>query len=472
MDRTQTPTRDASGVDAPWRPEAQLTVAWHALEADDVWPRLRVGAEGLDDDAAAARLAEAGPNSVGTDEPPSAWAVLLRQFTSPLIWILLVAAVVTVVIGEYVDTGVIAAVLVLNATIGFVQERKAEKSVQALMKLAAPKSTVRRGGRLVEVPSEEVVPGDVVMLESGVRVPADLRLVASTALEIDESLLTGESRPARKRVDPVDEEALAADRTSMAHMGSAVARGRGEGIVVTTGAQTELGQIAESIRAEEQPESPLTRRMHRFANIIALAVGGSALAALLLGLIVGEPIGEMFLTAVALAVAIVPEGLPIALTVAMALGVRRMARRRAIVRNLPAVETLGSTQVIGSDKTGTLTENRMTVTRLWTPDGSFAIRPQDATQGVPAIDRERVSPVGRDAASAALLTGVLTNESYLVTVDEDGAGPEPRGDPTEGALLMAAWRAGIEPEYVRGAHSVEAEQPFESALQYSASLRR
>ncbi len=452
--------------------DADEAVAWHAAPADAVWERLDTAPGGLDPDEAARRLAEVGPNTVGSDEPPSAWLVLVRQFASPLIWILLVAAVVTVAIGEYVDTGVIVAVLVLNATIGFTQERKAEKSVRALMQLAAPTSTVRRGGRLVEVRGEDLVPGDVVVLESGVRVPADLRIVEATALEVDESLLTGESRPVGKTVEPVRPDALAADRTCMAHMGSAVASGRGRGVVVATGVRTQLGQIAESIRTEIEPETPLTRRMRRFANIIAVAVGGAAVAAFALGLAVGEPLGEMFLTAVALAVAIVPEGLPIALTVAMALGVRRMAQRNAIIRNLPAVETLGSTQVIGSDKTGTLTENRMTVTRLWTPDGLWAVRPQDATDDAPPLAPTEIDTevdARADARSLTLAGGVLSNEADLVWPNGDE--PEVRGEPTEGALLLAAWTAGIDPVSLRDAHRTEAEQPFESVLAYSASLR-
>ena len=453
-------------------PTAEEPDPWHATPADAVWERLDTTPQGLDPEVAAQRLAEVGPNTVGSDDPPRPWVVLLRQFASPLIWILLVAAVVTIAIGEYVDTGVIVAVLVLNATIGFTQERKAEKSVRALMQLAAPTSTVRRGGRLVEIRGEDLVPGDVVALESGVRVPADLRIVEATALEVDESLLTGESRPVSKTVEAVSADALAADRTSMAHMGSAVATGRGRGVVVATGVRTQLGQIAESIRTEVEPETPLTRRMRRFANVIAVAVGGAAVAALALGLAVGEPLGEMFLTAVALAVAIVPEGLPIALTVAMALGVRRMAQRNAIIRNLPAVETLGSTQVIGSDKTGTLTENQMTVTRLWTPDGSWAVRPQDAAADAPPIAPGEIDGRGdaqADARSLTLAGGVLSNEAELVWANGDE--PEIRGDPTEGALLLAAWTVGIDPEGLRDAHRVEAEQPFESALQYSASLR-
>jgi magnesium-transporting ATPase (P-type) len=442
---------------------------WHALDPEEVAVELDTDLDrGISDEDAAARLERYGRNELQPDEPKSNLAILLDQFTSPLIYILLVAFVVTILIDEYTDAAVIAAVLVINATIGFIQERKADRSVHALMQLASPSSVVVRDGEQRTVDSVELVPGDVVLLASGTLVPADLRIARATTLTIDESLLTGESQPAAKTTAPVDQDALAADRSSIAHMGTSVASGRGRAIVVATGSATELGAIAESIRREEHPKTPLQLRMNRFANIIAVVVLASTLVAFLLGVALGGEVNEMFLTAVALAVAVVPEGLPVAFTVAMALGVRRMAARNAIVRSLPAVETLGSTDTIGSDKTGTLTENRMTALRAWTADGWATIRPS----GEEVLDDDELHPHVSDRLeahpdgplAATLRTGVLSNESDLRRTHE---GFEHRGDPTETALLEAAFQAGWDPAVLRQEATELATVPFESELRYS-----
>jgi magnesium-transporting ATPase (P-type) len=449
--------------------------AWHALSADDVLSELDTGTDGLRADDAQSRLERHGLNELQKEEPKPALKILLNQFTSPLIYILLAAAAATVVIGEYIDTGVIAAVLVLNAAVGFVQERKADRSVHALMQLAAPKAVVLRDGEREEIDSSHVVPGDVVVLDAGSRVPADVRIADASALQIDESLLTGESAPVGKTTEPVDEDALVSERSCMGHMGSVVTSGRGRGVVVATGTSTELGQISEQIHEERQLESPLSRRMRRFANIIAMGVAGAAVATFLLGLAIGEPISEMFLTAVALAVAIVPEGLPVALTVAMALGVRRMAQHNALIRKLPAVETLGSANVIGSDKTGTLTENRMTVQRVWAAGRLYAVGSDDADDDAEKVeeldDAEQPEQGAGDKTPLAtvLMAGVLTNEAQL-TVGEDGE-PEIDGDPTEAALLVSARDVGLEPDELRDRHALVVDLPFEPDLKYSLSVR-
>jgi magnesium-transporting ATPase (P-type) len=443
--------------------------AWHALAADEVVTTLGTDLDtGLRTPEAEERLERYGRNELQPDEPKSDLAILLDQFTSPLIYILLVAAVVTIAIDEYTDAAVIAAVLVINAVIGFIQERRADRSVHALMQLASPTSTVVRDGEQREIDSAGLVPGDVVLLASGTLVPADLRLARTTSLAIDESLLTGESDPAGKSPAAVAADALAADRTNMAHMGTSVTTGRGRAVVVATGAATQLGAIAESIRAEAEPDTPLQQRMNRFANIIAVAVLGSTLAAFSLGVALGGEVNEMFLTAVALAVAVVPEGLPVAFTVAMALGVRRMAGRNALIRRLPAVETLGSTNTIGSDKTGTLTENRMTVRRIWTADGWAAIRregeelPEDEGPLDDAAVRIQDHPEGPLAAT--LRTGVLSNEA---DVREHEGRLEHRGDPTETALLEAAYHVGMQPQQLRTGVDELATVPFESELRYA-----
>jgi magnesium-transporting ATPase (P-type) len=445
-------------------------VAWHALPADAVAAQLGTDTtSGLPSTDAAARLAEHGPNQLETEEPPSVLRVVLRQFTSPLIAILLVAFVITIAIDHLTDAAVIAAVLLINAAIGATQEHKADRSVRALMELAAPRSTVVRDGTEQEVSSTELVPGDLIVLTSGSRVPADVRLVSATALETDESLLTGESTTARKTTRPVAEDAPVADRADVAFMGSAVAGGRGRGLVIATAADTELGAIAESIRRTERPVTPLQRRMHRFANTIAVAVLGATLVAFLLGVAMGSPVDEMFLTAVALAVAVVPEGLPVAFTVALALGVHRMAQRNAIVRSLPAVETLGSTNAIGSDKTGTLTANRMSVLRAWTPDGwvAFSAEPEELRGGA-ALARDIVAAAPHGPLASALTTAVLSNEADLVLAD--GEVTEHRGDPTEWALLVAARDAGLEPTPLRDRAAVLATVPFETEARYSYVL--
>jgi len=459
---------DETVAESDATPTAQ---AWHALPADEVLDALETDrADGLTSDDAARRLEEHGPNELGKDEPRGELEILLHQFTSPLIYILLVAFVVTILIDEYTDAAVIAAVLVINAIIGFIQERKADRSVHALMQMAAPSSTVIRDGKESEVDAVDLVPGDIVLLTSGTRVPADLRLIRTISLEVDESLLTGESKPAAKSTDPVDQDALVGDRSSMAFMGSAVTSGRARAVVIGTALETQLGAIAESIRAEEKPETPLQQRMNRFANIIAVAVLSSTVVAFFLGLALGGEVQEMFLTAVALAVAVVPEGLPVAFTVAMALGVRRMAQRNAIIRSLPAVETLGSTNTIGSDKTGTLTANRMTLVRGWTPDGWVRFVDEDdgddgddTEEVVAAADHLEEHPDG--ALASSVRTAVVTSEAELVV--EDGEVVDHRGDPTEIALLAAARAIGKDPRELRDEAEVLAHVPFESDLRYS-----
>jgi magnesium-transporting ATPase (P-type) len=442
---------------------------WHARSPGEVAARLDVDPdEGLSTSVVSRRLEEHGPNRIAEAEATPWWSTLLAQFRSPLIYILMLAGLLTVALGEYIDALVIAAVLVLNASIGYFQERKAESSVRALMQLLSPTARVRRDGREATVDSVDIVPGDVVLLESGTRVPADLRLVTTASLEIDESLLTGESVPVPKLTDAVAEETPVADRSDMAFSGAIVTRGRGAGVVVATGDRTELGRIAGVIRESERLQSPLQERMRRFAHILGAVIVVSAVVTFALGLALDHDASEMLLVAAALAVAAIPEGLPVVLTVALALGVRRMARRNAIVRRLPAVETLGSTSLIGSDKTGTLTENRMTVQAEWVGGES---RELDATSPARPPDAGRGSPPGPDADPAALarLAGVLANEATLWVAEDDAIKVE--GDPTETAFLMAAAREGLDVGACRRAWREEAVIPFESEHRFAASFR-
>ncbi len=442
---------------------------WHALDRGTVEAELRTNAHGLSEPEARARLERYGANELAEALPPSVFATLLHQFRSPLIYILLLATVVTVLLGDYLDAGVIAIVLVLNAVIGFTQERRAEASVRALTRLLAPHARVIRGGREWDIASRDLVPGDLILLESGTRVPADLRLVTTTALAIDESLLTGESLPAAKQPHPLDVPVPLADRINIAYAGTVVTSGRGRGYVVGTGAATALGAIAAQIRAEEQATTPLERRMGRFARMIGVVVAVAAATAFGIGVARGERPTEMFKAAVALAVSAVPEGLPVACTITLALGVRRMARRNAIIRRLPAVETLGSTTVIGTDKTGTLTENRMTVQMVWAGGRTFRIVADGQGDG-----RDHAEPA--EGATLAehrplyltLLAGVMANEAELDRTADAITG---HGDPTEIALLVAAARLGIEPDQVRADYPAYADIPFESERRYAASFR-
>jgi magnesium-transporting ATPase (P-type) len=437
---------------------------WHTVEPDAIAFRLETSPHGLSQDEARHRLERDGPNQLAETRTTSPFIILLHQFRSPLIYILLAATLVTLLLEEFIDAGIIAAVLVLNAVVGFTQERRAEKSVRALMRLMAPKAHVVRGGREWSIDSRDLVAGDVVLLESGARVPADVRLFSTTALRVDESLLTGESLPVTKTTASLDPpERPLADRTNMAFMGTVAVSGRGRGYVVTTGVGTELGAIAESIRGEVATETPLQRQMKRFGHVVGIAVFLSASSAFAIGVSLGASPSHMFMVAVALAVSAVPEGLPVIFTITLALAVRRMARCNAIVRRLPAVETLGSTTVIGSDKTGTLTENRMTVQEVWAAG-------RTTTVGVSGPTALREPPVLARATplDLVLLAGVLTNEAELYR--QDGT-VETQGDPTEAALLVGAATFGLEPEAVRAAYPSVEELPFEPDRQYSASVR-
>jgi magnesium-transporting ATPase (P-type) len=440
--------------------------AWHAVDQREIESRLQTGPHGLTQADAALRLARYGANQLEEIPPPSSLTILAHQFKSPLIYLLVLAAVVTVALGEYVDAGVIGAVLLLNAIIGFTQERRAEISVRALMRLVSPRAHVVRDGREWEIESKELVPGDLVLLESGVRVPADLRLTSTVALAVDESLFTGESVPVNKQPRAVDEQVALADRINMAYTGTVVTSGRGRGYVVATGTRTALGAIATEMREEVRTATPLQQRMGRFARAVTAVVGLSAVAGFTLGIALGHPAAEMFMLAVALAVAAIPEGLPVVLTIVLAVGVRRMARRRAIIRRLPAVETLGSTTVIGSDKTGTLTENRMTVEEIWA-GSRFVSIPGASGRLEPLPEAKHLMGANR-GLELSLLAGVLANEAEIYVTEH---GLEQRGDPTEVALLVAAARMGIDHEEARAIHHVFAEIPFEPDRQYSASIR-
>ncbi|MFP3941366.1 MAG: cation-translocating P-type ATPase, partial [Thermoanaerobaculia bacterium] len=445
------------------------TRAWHTLPAAEALELLASPPGGLAREEAARRLEAVGPNEVPGAPPRAWWQILLHQFRDPLIYILLLAAAVTLALQDYTDTGVILAVLLLNAVIGYVQEARAQQEMLALARLAAPRAEVERQGAVRSIAGRDVVPGDRVLLTSGTRVPADLRLVSVTGLEVDESALTGESAPVRKGTGPLEQELLVpGDQVNMAFAGTSVTRGRAQGVVVRTGTDTEVGRIAESVHELGEVASPLERSLAAFGRRIGYVVAGLALVVALVGLVRGMDASEIFLAAVALAVSAIPEGLPVVLTVTLAIGVRRMARRGAIVRALPAVETLGSTTVIGSDKTGTLTRNEMTVRAVWAGGDLFRVGGTGYDRrGELALDGAEVEPSEHPALLRTLVAGVLANEAPPLPGDET---EELTGDPTEIALLVVAGKAGLPPEGLSAEYPRLDLLPFEPERRLMASL--
>ena len=437
---------------------------WHTRPVADVLRALESGAEGLAGAAAAARLAAYGPNAIEAEPEAPWWRLLLGQFRDPLIYILLAAAAVSAVLRDFNDTAVILAVVVLNSLIGFVQEYRARKAMRALMQLASPAAVVVRGGRQLAVPSAELVIGDLVVLAAGARVPADLRLVRVRHLAIDESLLTGESAPVEKITDALDDVSLMpGDRINMAFAGTAVAHGGGHGIVVRTGAATQLGRLAEAVRTTRHEATPLQESFARFGRRVGLGIVALAAVVMVVGLARDMAPADVFLTAVAMAVSAIPEGLPVVLTVTFAIGARRMARRRAIIRALPAVETLGSTTVIGSDKTGTLTKNEMTVRSIWAGGRRYDV-PAGAPDDAPFQGPDGPANCADEPALLATLRiGVLASE-----VD---AGGGITADPMELALLAVAERHGMSPALLQQAYPERDVLPFEPERRFMVSLR-
>lgn len=416
-------------------------------------------------------MQETGPNVLEAADKFSPFQALLRQFTDPLIYILLLAAAFTALIRHFIDMWVILAVVVINAVIGFTQELKAEQAIRALSLLAAPKARVIRGGREVEVDSRRLVPGDVVVLTSGSRVPADLRLFEATRLDINESALTGESVGVRKDTGPIRTAKPAlGDLRNAAFMGTLVLSGRGKGIVTATGPATELGQISEQVRRVKPAPTPLQEQLGRFGRWLGYGILAISGVAVVLGLVLGRPLPEMVLTGIALAVGAIPEGLPVVVTITLAIGVKRMAARQAIVRRLPAVETLGSTTVIASDKTGTLTKNEMTVQTVVVGGETFHFTGTgfEPKGDLLNAEEERVRLKDNPALALCLRIGLLNNESRLGY--DEKRGHYPQGDPTEVALVVAALKAGLDPETQEKLYPKLDEIPFESDLMYSATL--
>ncbi|MCS3924623.1 cation-translocating P-type ATPase [Methanosalsum natronophilum] len=344
---------------------------WYQLETDEVFNRLSSSTHGLAESRALEDLKQEGPNEIESKQKEGFFKKFFKQFASPLIYILLAAAIITFFLEEYIDSVVILGVVLANAVLGFAQEKKAENALQALSNMIVPETKVIRDNTKKTISSRDLVPGDVVLLESGDRVPADLRLFYVKNMTCDEAPLTGESIPVDKSSLPLEERYLtASDQKNMAFAGTYVTQGIGKGIVVSTGKYTEIGKISESIRESKEIKTPLIKKIEYFGILLSIAILAAAIFTFVVGLLRGLDILETFLASVSLAVAAIPEGLPATLTITLALGVKAMASRNAIIRSMPSVETLGSATVICSDKTGTLTKNQMTVTQIYTSDGN------------------------------------------------------------------------------------------------------
>ncbi|MGE0156536.1 MAG: cation-translocating P-type ATPase [Geobacter sp.] len=429
---------------------------WHTLTSEEVLQQLGVTpGQGLAAATAKERLRQFGLNTLQERGGRSAWSILWEQVTSTMALILAAAALLSGLVGSFKDSVTILAIVALFALLGFVQDYRAERAMAALKRLAVPLVRVRRDGQVLELPAMELVPGDIVLLEAGSVVPADCRLYEAHALRVQESLLTGESEAVEKQTDPLMEPDLpAGDRRNLLYMGTLLAAGRAEAVVTTTGMATELGRIATLLQQVGQEWTPLQKRLDRLGKVLALVAVVVAAVIFGVGLLRGEGIREMLMLAVSVAVAAIPEGLPAVVTITLALGAQRMLQRRALIRRLPAVETLGSVTVICSDKTGTLTENRMTVTEL--------VSAAEAVRGNATATTEQ--------AQLLLALGTLCNDAQL-TFGSDGR-QEVLGDPTEGALVVAAAKSGLLRQQLELALPRIAEIPFDSVSKRMITVHR
>ena len=435
---------------------------WHHLSADEVGLLLETDpTKGLDIFEVRHRQERFGPNVLTPQKGASPLVRFLRQFNNPLILILLASSAITAVLKDPLDAAVIFGVVFVNAVIGYVQEARAEQAIEALAQTISTEATVIRAGKTLRVNAAELVPGDLVTLLSGAKVPADLRLIRARDLQVAEAALTGESAPVEKATDArLEPDTPLAERRNMAYASTLVTYGQATGIVAAIGDNTEVGRISRLLAEAHELQTPLTRKIAGFSKIVLYAILVLAAATFGIGVLRGQPAGETFYAAIALAVAMIPEGLPAALTVTLAIGVSRMARRRAIIRKLPAVETLGSTTVICSDKTGTLTQNQMTVTEIYAGDTFYNV------SGAGYAPTGEISPVGDSMALRETLTaGLLCNDSALA--ESEGRWTA-QGDPTEAALITAALKGGLTLAQ-REAPRVDA-IPFESQHQYMATL--
>ncbi|OQX16296.1 MAG: carbonate dehydratase [Desulfobulbaceae bacterium A2] len=439
----------------------------HQPEAAVIEAFETVLATGLDAINVGQRSEQFGPNAITQKKGKSALTLFLLQFHQPLVYILLAATAVTSLLREWIDAGVIFGVVLVNAVIGFVQEAKAVKAIEALSQSLTTTATVIRGGERRQIPAAELVPGDIVLLQSGDKVPADLRLLSTRELQIDESTLTGESVPVQKQSGQQPRDTLLADRLNMAYSSTLVTYGIATGVVVATGNSTEIGRINELIASADILATPLTKKIAKFSGLLLYVILGLAAITFAVGILRGESWLNMFMAVVALAVGAIPEGLPAAVTITLAIGVSKMARRNAIIRKLPAVETLGSTTIICSDKTGTLTQNQMTVQEIFAGGDSFLVSGIGyAPVGEISRSNEAAAPAEHHALHECLTAGMLCNDAKLLEVDGEW---RVEGDPTEAAMVVAARKGGLEREQLSAALPRLNVIPFESQYQYMAT---
>ncbi|MBM4134324.1 MAG: cation-translocating P-type ATPase [Nitrospira sp.] len=475
----------------PAWPDPSQAGSWHRLTPDALAQVLGSDSQvGLSEREAQGRVAVHGPNELPEAPPASPFTLFFAQFSSLIVWVLIGAAIVSGLLQEWLDAAAILAIVFLNALLGFVQEYKAERSLAALKRLSVATARVIRGGTLRSIPARELAPGDLVSVEAGDHVPADARLVYATALRAQEAALTGESTPVDKSAEALPDTTVAlADRRNMLFLGTDVIAGKGMALVVSTGLRTELGRIASLIQQAGGEDTPLQRRLEQLGHQLLYLSLGIVTVVFLLGLLRGEPLVGMFLTAVSLAVAAIPEGLPAIVTVTLALGVTRMVKRHALIRRLPAVETLGSTTVICTDKTGTLTKNEMTVTRLYAGERVFEVTGEGyapigeivgmvkaevevkETQEAPVLPQPRPQPEpgSSNALRKLQAAAVLCNGA---TLREEQEGWKILGDPTEGALLVVAAKGRLFKDGLAAAHPFLGEIPFDPERKMMTVVRQ
>jgi len=445
-----------------------IDVTWHALSREEVLEKLDSGREeGLSSQEAAKRLEKYGPNQLAEGKKTTFWEMVYEQLNNFVVIMLIVAAIISAVLGEVIDASAIVAIVVLNTIMGVVQDSRAQQELEALKKMASPEAQVVRDGHRVSLPARELVPGDIVFLETGNYVPADVRLIDAVNLKIEEAALTGESVPVEKNAASVmDADATLGDRKNTAFSGTVVTYGRGKGIVVSTGMNTQIGLIATMLQSVEDEETPLQRRLDQLGKTLGWATMVISGLVFLSGLIESgvENILELFMVAVSLAIAAVPEGLPAVVTISLALGMREMVKKHALIRRLSSVETLGSATVICSDKTGTLTQNAMTVTRVWVDGKALEITGGGySPEGDFVDDGKKVDVHSFPGISTALWVGTLNNDAQLEESTEDNNKTyRIIGDPTEGSILVAAAKAGAQAESLNDAYPRSGEVPFDS----------
>ena len=442
---------------------------WHARTTEDVLEALAADAMGLTPQDALARLADHGPNRLEPPRRRGAVRRFLAQFNNVLLYVLLGASAITAVLGHWIDASVILAVALINAIIGFIQEGRAEQALEAIRTMLSPHANVRRGGRRMTIAAETIVPGDIVLLQSGDRVSADLRLLETKSLQIDEAALTGESVSAEKASGPVGADADLGDRGSMAYAGTLVTYGTGAGIVVETGERTEIGSISASLSGVQPLMTPLLRKLSDFARWLTLAILTVSAATFAFGVLVqGYAVNEMFMAAVAFAVAAIPEGLPPVMTITLAIGVTRMARRNAIVRRLPAVEALGSVTVICTDKTGTLTRNELMVETVVTAARTYSVTGSGYRPfGDFYVSDEAITVADDPGLASVARAALLCNDAEL---SEKGGEWELQGNPTDGALMAFGLKAKLDARFERQSWPRTDLIPFESEHKFMASL--